>query len=284
MTPGALTPEQQRRYSRQIRVAGIGEAGQQRLLAARVLIVGMGGLGSPAALYLAAAGVGTLVVSDFDRVEDSNLQRQIIHRQADIGEHKAHSAKRALEALNPACQIISKDWQLDDAELAEEIHRADLVLDCSDNFTTRHAVNAACVAHRKPLVSGAAIRFDGQVTVFDLRKAESPCYGCLFPEEAGAEELRCAVMGVFAPLTGIIGTTQAAEALKLTAQDLDKLGIVDEVIAEPLGGAQRDPAALIERVGDAIENSLGELKGLPPGELMTRRRQKFMDMGSRGLS
>jgi len=222
MTPGALTPEQQRRYSRQIRVAGIGEAGQQRLLAARVLIVGMGGLGSPAALYLAAAGVGTLVVSDFDRVEDSNLQRQIIHRQADIGEHKAHSAKRALEALNPACQIISKDWQLDDAELAEEIHRADLVLDCSDNFATRFALNRACVAGRTPLVSGAAIRREGQIITFI--PGQGPCYQCLYPVGLEQEE-SCALEGVLAPVVGVMGSMQALQAVQvLTGQGAGLVG------------------------------------------------------------
>lgn len=170
-----MTPEQERRYSRQIRVNGIGAEGQARILSSRVLVVGMGGLGSPAALYLAAAGVGTLVVSDFDRVEESNLQRQIIHRQADIGEHKALSAKRALEALNPGCHVIAKDWELDEAELTEEIAAADLVLDCSDNFATRFALNRACVAGRTPLVSGAAIRREGQIITF-IPGLGGPCY------------------------------------------------------------------------------------------------------------
>jgi len=207
-----LTPEQQRRYDRQIRVVGIGERGQQRLLEARVLIVGMGGLGSPAALYLAAAGVGTLVVSDFDRVEDSNLQRQIIHRQADIGEHKARSAKRALEALNPTCQVIARDWQLDDAELAEEIHLADLVLDCSDNFATRFALNRACVAGHTPLVSGAAIRREGQVITFI--PGDGPCYQCLYPVGLEREE-SCALEGVLAPVVGVIGSMQALQAVQV---------------------------------------------------------------------
>jgi molybdopterin-synthase adenylyltransferase len=210
--PDGLTPEQRRRYGRQIRVAGIGEAGQRRLLGARVLIVGMGGLGSPAALYLAAAGVGTLVVSDFDRVEESNLQRQIIHRQADIGEHKARSARRALEALNPACRVIAKDWQLDGEELEEEIHRADLVLDCSDNFATRFALNRACWAARRPLVSGAAIRREGQIVSFV--PPQGPCYQCLYPAGLEGEET-CAMEGVLAPLVGVVGSLQALEAVNI---------------------------------------------------------------------
>jgi adenylyltransferase/sulfurtransferase len=209
-----VTPEQLRRYSRQIRVAGIGREGQERLLEARVLIVGMGGLGSPAALYLAAAGIGELVVSDFDRVEESNLQRQIIHRQADIGEHKALSAKRALEALNPGCRVIAKDWQLDDEELSDEIRRSDLVLDCSDNFATRFALNRACVAHRRPLVSGAAIRSEGQIITF--LPDRGPCYQCLYPAGLEREET-CAMEGVLAPLVGVMGSLQAMQAVQVLA-------------------------------------------------------------------
>lgn len=209
-----MTPEQLRRYSRQIRVEGIGAEGQQRILQARVLIVGMGGLGSPAALYLAAAGVGSLVVSDFDRVEESNLQRQIIHRQVDIGEHKALSAKRALEALNPACRVIAKDWQLDDAELDAEIAAADLVLDCSDNFATRFALNRACVVRRTPLVSGAAIRREGQIISFI--PGQGPCYQCLYPVGLEREE-SCAMEGVLAPLVGVIGSMQALQAVQVLA-------------------------------------------------------------------
>jgi adenylyltransferase/sulfurtransferase len=209
-----MTPEQLRRYSRQIRVAGIGPQGQQRLLDARVLIVGMGGLGSPAALYLAAAGVGELVVSDFDRVEESNLQRQIIHRHADIGEHKALSAKRSLQALNPGCRVIAKDWQLDDDELADEIRRADLVLDCSDNFATRFGLNRACVAHRRPLVSGAAIRSEGQIITF--LPDRGPCYQCLYPAGLEQEE-SCAMEGVLAPLVGVVGSLQAMQAVQVLA-------------------------------------------------------------------
>jgi molybdopterin/thiamine biosynthesis adenylyltransferase len=201
MSPDGLTPQQGRRYGRQIRVAGIGEAGQRRLLGSRVLIVGMGGLGSPAALYLAAAGVGTLVLSDFDRVEESNLQRQIIHRQADIGEHKAWSARRALEALNPTCRVIAKDWQLDGEEL-----------DCSDNFATRFALNRACWARGTALVSGAAIRREGQIISFV--PPEGPCYQCLYPAGLEGEET-CAMEGVLAPVVGVIGSLQALEAVNI---------------------------------------------------------------------
>jgi len=203
------------RYSRHILLPEIGIEGQECLRAARVLIVGLGGLGCPAALYLAAAGVGTLLVADGDRVDETNLQRQILHRRATVGQNKADSACSALLALNPSCHIEPIPARLEGARLAETVARADLVLDCSDNFATRHAINAAAVAARKPLVSGAAIRFAGQLTVFDMRQPQSPCYHCLFPQGEEVEELRCAVMGVLAPLTGIIGCAQAAEALKL---------------------------------------------------------------------
>ncbi len=205
------------RYSRHILLPQIGIEGQERIVAARALVIGAGGLGSPAAYYLASAGVGTLVLADGDRVDLTNLQRQILHRTDAVDWPKAASGQRTLAELNPECRVIAIDERLDGARLAEEVALADVVLDCCDNFATRHAVNRACVAHRVPLVSGAAIRFDGQVAVFDPRRAESPCYHCLFPEGQDVEEVRCAVMGVFAPLTGIIGTTQAAEALKLLA-------------------------------------------------------------------
>jgi adenylyltransferase/sulfurtransferase len=212
-----MNDQQLLRYSRHILLPEFGVEGQEKLLRARVLVVGAGGLGSPAALYLASAGVGSLTLVDGDEVDLTNLQRQILHVTGSVGRAKVDSGRDALAALNPEVQVIARRERLAGAQLAESIASTDLVLDCSDNFATRHAVNAACVTHRKPLVSGAAIRFDGQITVFDLRKADSPCYACLFPEDAGAEELRCAVMGVFAPLTGIVGTTQAAEALKLLA-------------------------------------------------------------------
>ena len=212
-----MTPAERQRYSRQIRVAGIGEAGQQRLLDARALIIGMGGLGSPAAMYLAAAGVGELVVSDFDRVEDSNLQRQIIHRAADVGELKARSAKRTLADINPDCRVTALDWQLDDAELVEQVAAADVVLDCCDNFATRFAVNRACVGADTPLVSGAAIRMEGQIATF-LPEPASPCYECIYPGGLEHEET-CAMEGVLAPLVGVMGSLQAMQAIQvLTGQ------------------------------------------------------------------
>lgn len=203
------------RYSRHILLPQIGIEGQDAIVAARVLVVGAGGLGSPAAMYLAAAGVGTLVLADGDTVDLTNLQRQILHSQKSIGRLKVESGADALALLNPETRVIPLARRLEDAELDAEIALADVVLDCSDNFATRHAINRACVQHRKPLVSGAAVRFDGQVSVFDLRQVASPCYHCLFPEGEDVEEVRCAVMGVFAPITGIVGAVQAAEALKL---------------------------------------------------------------------
>ena len=212
-----MNDQQLLRYSRHILLNEIGIEGQQRLLAAKALIIGLGGLGSPAALYLAAAGVGQLVLCDHDTVELSNLQRQIIHRSSSVGQPKVVSAQAALRDINPEVECIALQTRADAAQLHELVGKADVVLDCSDNFATRYAVNRACLAQRKPLVSGAAIKFDGQVAVFDFRDDESPCYNCLFPEDSLAEELRCATTGVFAPLTGIIGTMQAAEALKLLA-------------------------------------------------------------------
>ena len=210
-----MNDDQLLRYSRHILLPQIDVDGQERLLAARVLIVGAGGLGSPAALYLAAAGVGTLVLADSDTVDATNLQRQILHRESTLGQSKAKSGRQHLHELNPGCRVIPCLERLAGARLTEEVAAADVVLDCSDNFATRHAINRACVQHRTPLVSGAAIRFDGQIAVFDTRQSTAPCYHCLFPEAQDVEEIRCAVMGVFAPLTGIIGTMQAAEALKL---------------------------------------------------------------------
>jgi adenylyltransferase/sulfurtransferase len=168
-------------------------------------------------MYLASAGLGTLVLCDGDAVDLTNLQRQILHHTTSVGRPKAQSGRDTLALVNPDVNVIALERRLEGEALEEQVAAADVVLDCSDNFATRHAINRACVKYRKPLVSGAAIRFDGQVSVFDLRDASSPCYNCLFPESQEAEEVRCAVMGVFAPLTGIIGTTQAAEALKLVA-------------------------------------------------------------------
>jgi molybdopterin-synthase adenylyltransferase len=182
-----------------------------------VLVVGAGGLGCPASLYLAAAGLGRLTLADSDQVDLTNLQRQILYRAEAVGTPKVEAARSALHALNPEVEIAALRSRVDFAAAEMLVAQNDLVLDCTDNFATRHLLNRACVEHRKPLVSGAAIRFDGQVMVFDLREPGSPCYACLFPEEGEVEEVQCSVMGVFAPLTGIVGATQAMEALKLLA-------------------------------------------------------------------
>ena len=210
-----MNDQQLLRYSRHILLDEIGIEGQQRLLAAKVLIIGLGGLGSPAALYLAASGVGQLTLCDHDTVDLSNLQRQIAHHTASIGQAKVTSAAATLHAINPEVNCIAIPLRADAAQLHPLIKNADVVLDCSDNFATRYAINRICFASRKPLVSGAAIQFSGQASVFDFRRMNTPCYNCLYPEETEAQELRCATTGVFAPLVGIIGTIQAAEALKL---------------------------------------------------------------------
>ncbi len=210
-----MNDQQLLRYSRHILLPEIGIEGQQRLLDAHALVIGAGGLGSPAALFLAASGVSTLTLCDGDTVDLTNLQRQILHRTSGIGMSKAASAHTALAEVNPEVSVIALNERVDETRLLELAEQADVVLDCSDNFATRYALNRVCVQLKKPLVSGAATRFNGQVTVFDLRQPQSPCYHCLYPEQAGAEETRCAVMGVFAPLVGIIGSLQAAEALKL---------------------------------------------------------------------
>jgi adenylyltransferase/sulfurtransferase len=212
-----VTDDQLLRYSRHILLPEIGVEGQERILAAHALVVGAGGLGSPVALYLASAGVGTLTLADGDTVDLTNLQRQIMHTTASVGMPKAASGVGAVGRLNPDVRAVALEQRLDGAALDASVAAADIVLDCSDNFATRQAVNRACARHRRPLVSGAAVRFDGQVSVFDLARDDAPCYACLFPEDAETEEMRCAVMGVFAPLVGIVGATQAAEALKLLA-------------------------------------------------------------------
>ena len=180
-----------------------------------MLIVGAGGLGSPAALYLAAAGVGHLTLADDDVVDLSNLQRQILHAMDGLGRPKAESGREALHALNPDIEVQALVERLDDARLLACVREADVVLDCSDNFATRHAINRACVAAGTPLVSGAAIKFSGQISVYDLRDADAPCYHCLFPEADDVEELRCATTGVLGPLVGMVGSVQAAEAIKI---------------------------------------------------------------------
>lgn len=203
------------RYARHILLNDFGIEGQESLLASRALVVGVGGLGSPVAMYLASAGVGTLILADHDTVEISNLQRQIIHTTERLGMLKAESGKQAIHALNPSTKVETLLTRMDDESLGQTIAQVDIVIDCTDNFATRHAINRACVKHRVPLVSGAAVRFDGQISVFDSRDPASPCYHCLFPEAQDVETVNCATTGVFAPLVGIIGTIQAAETIKV---------------------------------------------------------------------
>ena len=210
-----MTDDQLLRYSRHILLNEIGIEGQERILGSHALIVGAGGLGSPVALYLGSAGVGHITVIDHDTVDMTNLQRQIAHTMSRVGQPKVESARAAIGAINPEVQVTPIVARADAALLDKLVAQADVVLDCCDNFATRHAINAACVKHRKPLVSGAAIRFDAQICVFDPRDTRSPCYACVFPPATTFEETRCATMGVFAPLVGIIGSMQAAEALKL---------------------------------------------------------------------
>jgi molybdopterin/thiamine biosynthesis adenylyltransferase len=212
-----MNDQQLLRYSRHILLDEIGIEGQQRLLEASALVVGAGGLGCPASMFLASAGVGQLVIADDDRVDLTNLQRQIAHTTARVGAPKVDSLAAALEALNPETRVTALRERLSGERLAELVRASSVVLDCSDNFATRHAVNRACVLEGRPLVSGAAIRFDAQLGVFDPRDRRSPCYACVFPATDTVDDVRCATMGVFAPLVGIVGSLQAAEALKLLA-------------------------------------------------------------------
>ena len=209
-----MNDQQLLRYSRHILVDEIGVEGQEKLLAARVLIIGAGGLGSPAALYLASAGIGTLSIADGDTVELSNLQRQILHTEARIGESKTQSAQQALAITNPDC-IVHALPRLEGQALLDAVANADVVLDCTDNFATRYALNRACITLKKPLISGAAIKLTGQLFVVDPRVTDTPCYACLYPEEGVDEDLRCATTGILAPVTGVIGCMQAVEAIKL---------------------------------------------------------------------
>ena len=220
-----MTDDDLLRYSRHLLLDELGIEGQQRLLDARVLVVGAGGLGSPVALYLASAGVGRITLVDHDTVSLTNLQRQIAHDMGSLGRLKVESAAQRMAALNPGVRVQALAVRADAALLDEQVPQADVVIDCCDNFATRHAVNAACVRHGRPLVSGAAIGFDGQISVYDSRSGEQPCYACLFPPESGFEDAACSTMGVFAPLVGIVGAVQAAEALKLLAG-----------VGEPLAG------------------------------------------------
>lgn len=209
-----MNDEQLLRYSRQILLPQIDVEGQQRLLEARALIIGAGGLGCPAAMYLAAAGVGHMVIGDDDRVDLSNLQRQIAHHTQDIGQTKVESAKQTLKALNPEVQVTALCERMEGIKLEQEVAKADVVLDCSDNFTTRFAVNSACVKTQTPLVSGAAIRFEGQIAVFTPGRADSPCYNCLYADLGELAE-SCVQTGVIAPITGVVGSLQALEAIKI---------------------------------------------------------------------
>ena len=203
------------RYSRHILLDDIGIEGQSKIIRGHALVLGAGGLGSPAAMYLACAGVGHITLIDHDTVDLTNLQRQIAHRTANVGQPKVESAAATLASLNPLVRVSAFNQRADTTFLNTHLPTVDVVLDCCDNFATRQAVNAACVRHGKPLVSGAAIRFDGQISVYDPRGRQHPCYACVFPPEAAPPEAQCATMGVFAPLVGIVGAMQAAEALKL---------------------------------------------------------------------
>ncbi len=210
-----MNDDQLLRYSRHILVDEIGIEAQQRFLDAHAIVVGAGGLGSPAAMYLAASGVGTLTLVDNDTVDLTNLQRQIMHETASVGRAKVKSGRAAIARLNPEVKVNAVQARIDDAWLDAHVPGATVVLDCTDNFATRHAINRACVKHGVPLVSGAALRFDGQISTFDFRDPASPCYACVFPEDQPFEEVACSTMGVFAPTVGIIGAMQAAEALRV---------------------------------------------------------------------
>ncbi|HWM43620.1 MAG TPA: molybdopterin-synthase adenylyltransferase MoeB [Burkholderiales bacterium] len=212
-----MNDQQLLRYSRHILLPEIGIEGQEKLRAARALIVGAGGLGCPAALYLAAAGIGRLTLADSDKVDLTNLQRQILYRTDSVGAVKVDAARTALNAVNPDVEVVALQKRVAAADLDDLVSKTDIVLDCTDNFATRHAINRACVRHARPLVSGAAIRFDAQLMVFDLRNKASACYACLFAEDAEVEEVQCSTMGVFAPVTGVVGAMQAMAALKLVA-------------------------------------------------------------------
>ena len=212
-----MNDQQLLRYSRHILLDELGIEAQNLFLAAHALIIGAGGLGSPAAMYLAAAGVGTLTLVDGDTVDLTNLQRQILHTTDTVGQQKVESGRTTLASLNPEVRVHAVASAADQALLDERVPLATVVLDCTDNFATRHAINRACVAHGVPLVSGAALRFDGQISTFDLRDPASPCYACVFPQEQVLEEAACSTMGVFSPTVGIIGVMQAAEALRIIA-------------------------------------------------------------------
>ena len=250
------------RYSRHILLPQIGVEGQQKLLSGRALVIGAGGLGSPVALYLASAGVGRIILCDNEEVDLTNLQRQIVHRTESIGLKKVDSARKTLADINPDVEVVTLAERVGDQQLRTLAEQADVVIDGSDNFATRHAVNRACVELRKPLVSGAAVRFDGQIAVFDLRAPDSPCYACLFPEQGESEDVRCAVMGVFAPLTGIVGSIQAAEALKLLSETGEtltgKLMLLDALTMQVRTiKLARDPACTVCGTGGTRKGKAG---------------------------
>jgi molybdopterin-synthase adenylyltransferase len=266
-----MNDDQLLRYSRHILLPEIGIDGQERLLAAHVLVIGAGGLGAPASLYLAASGIGRLTLCDGDTVDLTNLQRQIVHFTDAIGRQKVESARDTLVRINPEVRIEAVAERVAGERLEALVQVADVVVDATDNFATRHAINRACVRWRKPLVSGAAIRFDGQVSVFDLRQPDSACYHCLFPEDGELEEMRCAVMGVFAPLVGIIGATQAAEALKLMAgvgQSLDgRLLMLDGLAMQwRTVRLKRDPGCRVCAGGDTTQRARSPGCAMPQGQ------------------
>jgi molybdopterin/thiamine biosynthesis adenylyltransferase len=251
-----MNDDQLLRYSRHILLDELGVSGQEKIINSRVLIIGAGGLGSAAALFLGSSGVGQITICDDDRVDLTNLQRQIIHNTESIGERKVDSAKKTLNLINPEVTVDTIESRVSGDHLEELVDQASVVLDCSDNFETRHDVNKACVKSKTPLVSGASIKFDGQLVVFDSRQPNSPCYQCLFPEEKNLEETRCAVMGVFSPLVGIIGTAQAAEALKLISgtgqQSWGKLFLFDALSFEWRSiKLNKDPACPVCKHSDA---------------------------------
>ena len=259
----AMDDNQLLRYSRHILLPEIGIDGQQALLGAHVLLIGAGGLGAPVSLYLAASGVGRITICDHDVVDLTNLQRQIVHFTDAIGKHKVESARSTLARINPEAVVEAIAERVEGPRLEQLVATADVVVDATDNFATRHAINRACVRYKKPLVSGAAVRFDGQIAVFDLRRADSPCYHCLFPESGDLEEMRCAIMGVFAPLVGVIGAMQAAEALKLlmgVGRDLTgRLLLLDALTMEWRSiKLKKDPRCSVCGGGDTAQHQATE--------------------------
>jgi adenylyltransferase/sulfurtransferase len=246
-----VNDQQLLRYSRHILLSEVGIEGQERLRAAHALVVGAGGLGCPAALYLAASGIGRLTLADPDQVDLTNLQRQVLYRTDSVGAPKVEAARAALNALNPEVGIVPLQKKLEAQDLAKLVAGVDVVLDCTDNYATRHALNRACVQAWKPLVSGAAIRFEAQVAVFDLAKPDAPCYACLYPEDGEVEEVQCSTMGVFAPLTGVVGALQAMEAAKLVSGAGETLnGRLLLLDAKQAGGwrtvrVKKDPACAV---------------------------------------